>query len=111
MYPTQELLIIDLADLSVQIDELLLLCDRPGEEASADIETALAQIIDHIKQLALPLTCGQCRNFQPFRRDLTRGYCQIKHQYECVDSSLRRLKLERRSQDLACPQIAVDCPF
>lgn len=117
---SQELLIADLAQLSVNIDELLLLCDRastnlsvcPEPNASADVQAALEQIISQIQHLqVLPLTCGQCKNFQPLRRDRTRGYCQAKHQYECVDSSLRRLKLERRSLNLACPEVEPDCPF
>lgn len=112
MQPTQELLIADLAVLSVHIDELLFLCDRPEAEAKADVQTALEQIISQIQRLqVVSLTCGQCKNFQPFRRDLTRGYCQVKHQYECVDSSLRRLKLERQSLNLACPDVEANCPF
>jgi hypothetical protein len=109
---SQELLIADLAQLSVNIDELLLLCDRPEAEARADVQTALEQIISQIQHLQVfPLTCGQCKNFQPLSRDRTRGYCQVKHQYECVDSSLRRLKLERRSLNLACPEVEANCPF
>lgn len=45
-----------------------------------------------------PLTCGQCDFYFPSRFDLGRGCCTLTEQ-------------AKRSSCLACPMIAVTCPF
>ncbi|NJP11924.1 MAG: hypothetical protein HC866_22665 [Leptolyngbyaceae cyanobacterium RU_5_1] len=59
----------------------------------------------------IPLTCAHCQHFQSFQHDITRGYCQRQQKSEWVGDSVRMLNIERKTSDLACPELEVPCEF
>jgi hypothetical protein len=70
-----------------------------------EFEIAAAESVDRWEQAhpnelepETPLTCGQCDFYFPSRVDLGNGCCTLTEK-------------AKRSSCLACPMIAVTCPF